>query len=240
MFRFIIAGCWTVIFLILSIPIIFIEWLIGFKWPEKKALSSQWIVTRAFRVLLFISGTVVETEGLENLIKDRPVLYVPNHRSIYDIIITYPMLPSQTGYIAKKEIRFIPVFSTWMKFMNCYFLDRHDLRDGLKMINHAKKIINSGSSVCIFPEGTRNKLENDLLEFHAGCFKIAEKTKCPVICVTIIGSADIFENHLPFIKKTKVKVIYSKPIYTDDYSKEDFKNLSSLVREQITENLKNN
>ena len=241
MIRFVLAIAWTVIFLVLSIPIIIIEWLIGFIWPHAKSRSSQWIVTKAFAVLVFIAGTKVTFIGEENVPKDRPVLYTPNHRSIFDIIITYIKCPRQTGYVAKKEIKKIPIFSIWMLFMNCQFLDRSDLREGLKMINRCVELINDGSSVCIFPEGTRNKTyEQDVMEFHEGSFKIAEKTGCTIVPITINNSEDVFEAHFPKVRKCHVIIEYGKPIETKGLSKQECRQLSSKIHDIIEETYRNN
>jgi len=231
MIRFVICISWTVIFLILSIPAILVELIIWIFSPMARARSSQWIICNAFRILVFLAGTKVEVIGEENVLKDRPVLYVPNHRSIFDIILTYIRAPRQTAYIAKKETRRIPIFSIWMALMNCQFLNRDDLRDGLRVINKAADLIAGGSSVCIFPEGTRNKGTEPLQPFHDGSLKIAEKAKCPIIPVVINNSDDIFEAHLPKVKKTKVIIEYCKPIETEGMSHIEFKKISPEIQE---------
>lgn len=240
MFRFIIAAVWTTLFLILSLPIIFVEWIIGFIWPRAKAVSSQWIVTRAFKVLIFIAGTDITFIGEDRIPSDSPVLYVPNHRSIFDIIITYTRCPRQTGYVAKNETKKIPVFSIWMAFMNCQFLNRKDLRSGLKVILKCVDLIKAGSSICIFPEGTRNKGSEDLLPFHDGSLKIAEKANCPIIPVSINNTEQIFEAHFPKIKKCKVVIEYCNPIYPSDFTKEEKRKISESVQESILETYQKN
>lgn len=124
----------------------------------------------------------------------------------------------------------VPLLSTWMKRLHCLFLDRNDLKQGLKTILTAIEKVKSGISICIFPEGTRNKNEDelDMLPFHEGSFKIAAKTNCPIIPMAISGSADIWENHFPRVKKTHVILEYGKPIYIDQLEKED-KNIWVLI-----------
>ncbi len=103
-------------------------------------------------------------------------------RSFFDVPLTYPRCPIRTGYIAKKEMEKVPLLSTWMKrYLHCLFLDRKDMKQGLKTILTAVEKVKSGISICIFPEGTRNKNEDelDMLPFHEGSFKIATKAKLP-------------------------------------------------------------
>ncbi len=111
MIRFIFV-CITVIgFLVLSIPILIVEWLIGKFAPLKKEISSLRIIQAVFRFILWITGVKVTVIGEENVPRDAPVLYIGNHRSYFDILLTYSRCPIRTGYIAKRKwnaIRFFP------------------------------------------------------------------------------------------------------------------------------------
>lgn len=237
MIRFILCVIVVVGFLILSIPILFVEWIIGKFNPMAKEISSLRIVQAVFRFILWISGVKLTVIGEENVPTDVPVLYIGNHRSFFDVPITYPRCPIRTGYIAKKEMEKVPLLSTWMKRLHCLFLDRNDLKQGLKTILTAIEKVKSGISICIFPEGTRNKNEDelDMLPFHEGSFKIAAKTNCPIIPMAISGSADIWENHFPRVKKTHVILEYGKPIYIDQLEKEDKKHLGAYTQNIIHE-----
>ncbi|MCM1123681.1 MAG: 1-acyl-sn-glycerol-3-phosphate acyltransferase [Eubacterium sp.] len=240
MIRLILVLVFVVIFLIVSLPIQFVEFLIGKSNPGLKDRSSLAIVNWAFRVVLFLSGTSVTVLGEENVPKDEAVLYIGNHRSYYDIIMTYVRVPRPTGYMAKVEMLRYPSLSTWMKYLHCIFLDRSDIKAGLKSILDAIDKVKSGISICIFPEGTRNRTNEMFLEFRDGSFKVAEKSGCPIIPISINNAGAIFEDHIPFIRKAHVVIEYGKPIYTRDLSKEDKRHLSSMVQEIIKENyLKN-
>ena len=232
MVRFILCAVWTVLFLILSLPLVLIALIIQLFSPMARAKYSQVIISAAFRVVTFLAGTRIVVSGREN-IPDGAVLYTPNHRSIFDIIITYPLCKGQTGYVAKKETKKFPIFSWWMSLMNCQFLDRKDLRSGLKMINKCIDLVKKGSSICIFPEGTRNKGTDPLLEFHSGSFKIAEKTGCPIVPVCIINSSKVFENQFPKIKKTTVYVNYLPAIETAGMSRDEIKGLTDRIHGEL-------
>ena len=78
-----------------------------------------------------------------------------------------------------------------MKNLHCLFLDRKDIKQGLKTILEGIEKVKSGISICIFPEGTRNKVNDTFLPFHEGSFKIAEKSGCPIIPMSIYNSAAI-------------------------------------------------
>ncbi len=235
MIRIILVAVFVVLFLVLSIPLLITEWIIGKLNMDLKSRSSLAIVNWAFRVCLFFAGTTVIVKGEENVPKDEPVLYIGNHRSYFDILITYVRVPRPTGYIAKREMLKWPLLVSWMKNLHCLFLDRNDVKQGLKIILTAIEKIKSGISICIFPEGTRNKENHTFMEFHEGSFKIASKSGCPIIPMTIYNSADIFEDHLPKIKKTQVILEYGKPIYVKDLAKEDQKKIGAYTKNIIME-----
>lgn len=235
MIRSILAVLFVVLFLIVSIPIQLVLFIIGKFNPMAKKKGSLAIVSWAFNVVIFISGIKRTVIGEENVPKDQAVLYVGNHRSIFDIVLAYPRVPNPTGFIAKKEILKVPLLNIWMIFMDCLFLDRSDIRKGLEMVLTAIDKVKNGISIFIYPEGTRNKTEAPLGEFHKGSFKIAQKSGCPIIPVVINHSDEIFEKHIPFIRSTKVTIEYCKPVILSDLSKEDQRNIDQYVKNIIEE-----
>nr|WP_317428026.1 lysophospholipid acyltransferase family protein [uncultured Blautia sp.] len=242
MIRFIIVCICVIGYLILSIPILLAEWVVGKFNRRAKDISSLRIIQTVFKFILKVTGADITIIGHENVPKNQAVLYIGNHRSFFDILLTYVLCPDLTGYVAKKEMEPIPLLSTWMRYLHCLFLDRKDIKEGMKTILTAIEKVKSGISICIFPEGTRNKGadELELLPFHDGSFKIATKSGCPIIPMAISNSAEIFENHFPKIKPCKVVVEYGKPIYPDELPREDKKRLGAYTQGIILEMLKKN
>lgn len=235
MIRFLIVALFVILFLILSIPLLIAEWIIGRFNPALKDKSSLAIVNWAFRQVLRLAGTRVIVLGEENVPKDTAVLYVGNHRSYFDIVMTYVRVPRPTGYIAKKEMLKWPLLTNWMRNLHCLFLDRDDIKQGLKTILAGVEKVKNGISICIFPEGTRNKVPDTFLPFHEGSFKIAEKGNVPVVPMSIVNSAAIFEDHMPKIKPATVIIEYCRPIYINELDKETRKKLGSYVSGIISE-----
>ena len=235
MIRFLLVVTVVILFLILTIPLLIAEWIIGKYNPGFKDRSSLAIVNWGFRQIIRICGTKVIVLGEENIPQDTAVLYVGNHRSYFDIILTYVRVPRPTGYVSKLEMKKYPLLSNWMCNLHCLFLDRSNIREGMKTILAAIDKVKSGISICIFPEGTRNKQNDTFLPFHEGSFKIAEKGNVPIIPMSIVNSADIFEDHLPKIKKTAVVIEYGEPIYVKNLDKETRKSLGTYVSSLIAE-----
>ena len=240
MIRFIIAILFVVLFLILTIPIALLILIIGLFNPALKDRISLGMVKWAFSVALFIAGTSVTVIGEDNIPKDRAVLYVGNHRSYFDILVTCARFNRPTGFVAKKELGRVPLLSMWMRFIHCHFLDRKDMKQGLATILNCAKDIQSGISIFIFPEGTRNTgEEGSLLPFHEGSLKIAEKSHSAVLPVAISNSQAIFERQFPCLKKSHVILEYCAPIETEGLSREEKRGLAlrvqGIIQEKLTE-----
>ena len=240
MIRLIFVILFVALYLIIGIPILFVEWLISKKFRYEADISQLRMVQWAFKVILVLSGVHLTVIGEEN-VPDEPVLFIGNHRSYFDILLTYSRCRRLTGYVAKKEMEKIPLLSTWMKNLYCLFLDRDNMREGLKTILQAIDYVKNGISICIFPEGTRNNGEElSMLPFRDGALKIAEKTGCAIIPISMNNTADIFEAHFPRVKKVHVVIEYGKPIYPKELDKETRKHLGIYCHDLIQDTIKKN
>ena len=235
MIRLILVALYLFLFLFLSIPVLIVEWFVGKRNPGHKDRLSKALVGWGFRCIRALAGTRLIVRGKEHIPTDSAALFVGNHRSYFDIIITYPQFPGTTGYVAKKEMLRYPLLKDWMRNIHCLFLDRDNIKEGLKTILAGVEEVKNGVSMCIFPEGTRNDTDQDFLPFHEGSFKIAAKTGCPIVPMTIYNSADIFEDHLPKIRPAAVILDYGKPIYIKELAKEDQKRVGAYTQNVIKE-----
>ena len=241
--RTIITVLYIFLFLIMGLPVLGIEWIIS-KFNKAHAdmvqlRSVQW----GLKCVAFISGVKLTVIGEENVPRDEPVLYIGNHRSFFDVVVTYARCPGLTGYIAKDGVNKVPIFRIWMNRLHCIFLKRDDMKEGLKVILKAIEYVKSGISICIFPEGTRNKDRNNptsLLPFKEGSFKIASKTGCKIVPMALIGTADILENHFPWIHSTDIKLIYGEPIDVSDLDKDQQKHVGAYCQTVVEELIRSN
>lgn len=238
MIRTIFAVLFAVVYLICGIPVLGIEWIIGKFNKEKMDVSSLRMVQWALGTIGKICGVKLTVIGKENIPKDQAVLYVCNHRSYFDIILGYSIMPGLTGYISKDDLEKVPLLNIWMRRLYCLFLNRTNMKQGLKTILKAIEYIKQGVSICIFPEGTRNRgEEGSLLEFKEGSFKIAEKTGCPVIPIAISHTADVILNHMPKVTPCHVTIEYGEPIYPKELPKEQKRALGAMTKGRIQEML---
>ena len=153
--RTILVVLYVFLFLLLGLPVLGIEWIISKFNKQATDISQLRIVQWGFRCVSFLSGIKLTVKGEENVPTDQAVLYIGNHRSFFDIVVTYARCPGLTGYISKDGVNKVPILGIWMRRLYCLFLDRKDLKQGLKVILTAIDQVKSGISICIFPEGTR-------------------------------------------------------------------------------------
>lgn len=157
MIRTILFLLFAIAFLILGLPVLGAEWLLRKVWKRGADLSTLRIVQWGLRTLEHISGPEVIVRGMEHIPTDQAVLYIGNHRSYFDIVLSYSRCPGLTGYISKDLLEKVPILRAWMRRVYCLFLNREDPRQGLKTILTAIEYVKSGVSIFIFPEGTARK-----------------------------------------------------------------------------------
>lgn len=237
MLRLIIVLLFVIVFLILSIPVWGVLWIVGRFSKEKRDKASYAIVKWAFSVVWHLSGVKLTLQGFENIPMNRSVLFIGNHQSIFDVVLTYSLSPHVTGFLSKETIKKVPLLSTWMKLNYCIFLTRTDPRADLKLILQAQEHIKNGISMFVFPEGTRSK-NGKLNEFHEASFRLATKTGAPIVPVAITNTRDIFESHIPFIKGQHVVVTYMPPVDYASLEGDDKKYVGAYVKGLIEEQLR--
>lgn len=234
MIRILLVLILVLIDFIISLPMFIIGYIVGLFSKRAKDVMWQVIVKIYLKVIGWMAGAKVNYIGLENIPKDTAVLYVGNHSSYFDIVLSYPVLPGVAGFIAKKELLKVPVLAQIMIQVRCLFLDRDNIKEGLKLILKAVEDIKSGVSLFIFPEGTRSK-DGNIAEFKEGSLKIATKAGCPIIPVAFSNTSAIFEDHFPFIKVAKVTIEFGKPIYVNELDKEEQKHIGKKVHDLIVD-----
>ena len=234
--RIIPAMIFIVCFLIVGYILLGVFWIIRRFSPYTADICQLRIVQFIFKCIQWLCGVKLTVLGEENVPKDEAVLYVANHRSMLDIVLTYARCPGLTGYIAKDSVEKVPALRAWMRRLHCLFIKRDDLKQSMKIILSAIDHIKNGISVFIFPEGTRNRERVDsanVQTFKDGSFKIAQKTGCRIVPVAITGTAEIFENHFPWVKSTKVVIEYGKPIAYKELEPEHQKHIGAYFQEEI-------
>lgn len=207
------------------------------KFKDEKA-AKDYISKTAYlwaKYTLNIIGIELDIEGKEN-IPERSVVFIGNHTSILDIPIILYSVGNIVGFISKKEVLKAPIIGYWLKRAHCIPLDRQNPREAIKVINEGVEKLKSGYSMAIFPEGTRSKT-GEVGVFKKGSLKLATKAKAPIVPISIERASRAFEDERKF-RATKIKVVFGKPIYTDELTREEEKEIAEKVRNVVISNLK--
>lgn len=196
-------------------------------------ITSNWA-----RFALKLAGARIKITGIENIPKDRTVLFVSNHQSNFDIPLIISSIDVPKGFIAKKELEKWPFISTWMKYINCIFMDRNNLRQSSESIVKGINLLKSGYSMVVFPEGTRSK-GKPIAEFKAGSFKLATKSKCPIVPITINGTYKLLEQNNNKIKAADIELIIHPIIDVTTLNKDELDKLPETVHSIISSRYNN-
>lgn len=230
-FLFTYAG----LFLMVTLPWYFLTVVIGwFSVPLRNRLAFG---TARFiaRSVLSMIGVDVVVEGTENIPPAGSVLFVGNHRSLIDVLLVVAYTPRVFAFIAKDSLKKIPLLSWWMAAFQCLFLDRKSPRNALKTILDGIENMKQGHSYVIFPEGTRNHDNNDLLPFKKGSLKLAEKSDSPIVPFALRGTDEIYEQNNYQVKSGQLFLTFGAPIYLSDMSAEEKKDSHAYVRSVVAD-----
>lgn len=181
-----------------------------------------------------ISDSRAVVRGLEN-IPEGPCVFVSNHQAIFDVFLLVSNIDKQFGFIAKKEIKSYPFIGFWIKSIHSVFMDRSNIREGMKSINEGVERIRQGYSLVIFPEGTRS-LKSEMAPFHKGSMKLAVKAGAPIVPITLDGTYKVLETGNQ-VRGHVMNLIIHKPIIVSELSEQDRRNLSDIVYSTIKSGL---
>jgi 1-acyl-sn-glycerol-3-phosphate acyltransferase len=221
------------VFILLPFGLVgFIMNLIGLKKPA--ALLVYRVAQGWGRLIVFLSGCKVTVSGREHIPPKDGVCFVSNHGSIFDIVLVLAFVGRPFGFIAKKELAYIPFLDLWILLLGGLFIDRKNVRKAVKTINRGIGRIKAGGAMIIFPEGHRSRGQG-LLPFHPGSLKLATQAGAPIVPVALSGSYDVFEKNYR-LNAVPIGVSFGPPIATANLAMEDRKQaLADRIRDNIAD-----
>jgi 1-acyl-sn-glycerol-3-phosphate acyltransferase len=221
LFFFITFVPWTLFIIVTGIPLSFLS-------PDYlHTYSRLW-----GRVGLLLAGVGLRVEGLENLPAGQATIYMANHQSNFDILALFAGIPGQFRWLAKEELFHIPLFGLAMRRAGYIPIDRSDRVKAVQSMNEAARRIDGGTSVAIFPEGTRSP-DGNLLSFKKGGFMLALKSGAPIVPVAICGSYEIMPKHSRWIQGGTIRVRVFPPLPTAGATAAERDRLMDEVRRSI-------
>ena len=172
----------------------------------------------------------------EELSKDQPYVFCPNHTSFLDI----PLLGlngHRFVFVGKSSIAKVPLFGYMYKKIHIT-VDRSKLKSKYRTLKLAKEQVEQGRSLVMFPEGGSSKNPPNLSDFKDGPFRVAIEQQIPVVPVTIPYNWIILPNHPSLmVNRTTAKIIYHAPIVTTGMDLHNLDQLKQQVNQVIAQEL---
>ena len=186
------------------------------KHTDKYSYEEKYKHIRYITTLAINTGNVdLEITGREHFPKQDGFLMCGNHQGLFDSLAIIYAFDRPLAVVLKKELKDIPFLKQIIACTQSHPMDREDIRQSMKVIQTVSNEIEEGRNYLIFPEGTRSKNGNEVLEFHSGTFKCVTKSKCPILPFALIDSYKVFDQKDR--KPVKVKLHFLSPIYYDAY-----------------------
>lgn len=195
--------------------------------------ASVWICRHLWSpVLLWAGGARLVVHGQENVDPKRPTIYVSNHQSTLDIPAHFVTVPVAFRYVAKSQLGWVPFIGWYLLLAGHIFVNRSNRQAAIHSLQRAGRKIRGGTSIFLYPEGTRSP-DGRILPFKKGPFALALEARVPICPVTVEGTGSIMPKNSWNIVPGPVHVKIGKPIDTTAFAADDREGLARAVREVI-------
>ncbi|WP_418745611.1 lysophospholipid acyltransferase family protein [Frisingicoccus sp.] len=194
---------------------------------EQRYALLQEVTTRANRA----GRVTVECYGRENLPKENGYILFPNHQGLFDTLLFFETHGRFLSFVMKKEVANVILVKQIGRMLRAKAMDRSDVRQSMTVIKEVSEEVKKGRNYIIFPEGTRSREGNKLLNFKGGAFKSAVYAKCPIVPVAIIDSYKAFDMHS--IKKMTAQIHYLEPLTYEQYKGMKTVEIAAIVKSRI-------
>uniref|UniRef100_UPI004055EEA3 lysophospholipid acyltransferase family protein n=1 Tax=Acetatifactor sp. TaxID=1872090 RepID=UPI004055EEA3 len=203
------------------------------EYPEKEKYAH---INYIFKTAVESGNIDFQVYGLENFPKENGFLIYGNHQGMFDILAVAATCEQPLAAVLKKELKDIPFLKQVIACTKSFPMDREDIKQSMEVIVSVIKEVKKGRNYLIFPEGTRSRNGNEMLEFHSGSFKCASKSQCPILPVALIDCYKVLDEK--GCKPVTVQVHYLKPIYYEEYKDMNTNEIAEMVHNRIEAKIK--
>ena len=216
-------------------PVFLLVWLTTVWWDRRRVAAHFMATFWAWVFQAIIPYWKLELKGREKIPRNRPVIMVSNHRSQVDILSLFK-IRRPFKWTSKSENFRMPFVGMVLHLTRSIPVNRESLRSGSQFIARAESEIKKGSSILLFPEGTRSKNETMRI-FKEGAFLLAKKTGCPIIPIVHTGSENAFPGSSWIMGPSRIRIQVLEEIPATTVNKLGVKELMILCRERMEEGL---
>jgi 1-acyl-sn-glycerol-3-phosphate acyltransferase len=183
---------WVMVLFIVTMLVFMVPFLL-FSYFRKDPQKTSTFIRLArvwMNVFMPLAGCPLRVKGKEHFQKGQTYVVVCNHNALIDVPVSTPAIPGGNKTIAKIEMARIPVFGTFYR-TGSVLVDRKDENSRRESFTKMKAVLDMGLHMCLYPEGTRNKTDQPLKEFHNGAFRLALQTGKAIIPAIIFNTRRI-------------------------------------------------
>ena len=229
---------WTTMALtsVVITPFFLLVWLCSFWWDRRRVAAHMMGTFWAWHYQSLIPFWKLHLEGRKKIPWNRPVVLVANHRSLVDILALYK-IRRPFKWTSKDENFRLPFVGMVLSLTNSIRIKRESLRSGAQFLSQAEREIAKGSSVLIFPEGTRSRTM-EMRPFKEGAFLLAKKMGCGLIPIVHTGSEKTFDRGSWVMKgKAPIYIRVLDEIPPGEVERLEIQDLMSLTRARMEEGI---
>lgn len=224
--------------LVFTIPLIYINTIVMASVSLMASLFDhsgklQHLCARVWaQLLLWSVGARVSVRGIDKIDRSKTYLYVANHQSYIDIPTLFAKLPVEFRIMAKKSLFSVPFLGWHLNRSGHIPIDRSSSKSGLKSLFEAAERVKAGTSVIVFPEGTRS-VDGAIHEFKGGSFLLATRAGVPIVPITINGTRAVLIKNSWHLHPGRVEMIVHDPVDVSGYNPGNIEELATRTREII-------
>lgn len=218
----------------ITVLAIYIEgfYLIVAKRLPHNSMFKHKIAKQLMSIPLHFTNTRIKVVGLENLPEDPGFTIYANHTSMMDIpVLMYKLYDYPVAFLAKKVVKDLFSIGKWTPPLGCVSIERTNNRKGAESIIQVIKNVKRGLTMVVFPEGTRSSEIGNLLRFKEGSFRVALKSKAPLVPITIVKPKNFKKVKWPFPKR--ITLVIHKAIPFDEFREMKTNELSVRVEDVV-------
>ena len=223
--RIVLVLITALVMTVLLAPVVVVARLLGVK--ERPGSIYAWATRTWSRSFLTAAGVRVRLHNPQLISSGQGAVYISNHVSWFDVFVLAAELP-RYSFIAKSELRKIPLFGYGAEAAGIVFLDRDNRKAAFESYKLAAKEVERGRSIIVYPEGTRGR-DYHLRPFKKGPFVLAIASQCPVIPTIVHGSREVMAKGSFLIRPGTIDVHFLEPIETRGLDYDDRAELMTRV-----------
>lgn len=180
------------------------------------------------------SGNIdLKVYGKENIPRESGFMLYSNHQGLFDIVAAVVACDTPISAVYKKEIENTPFIREIATCLKGFPIDRGHPKKSMEVMQKVTKEVISGRNYLIFPEGTRSRNKNEMIEFHGGSFRCAVKAKCPILPIAMIDTYKVFDQKNS--KPVSCQLHFLPVIPYEEYEDMKTTELAQLVKSRIQE-----